>query len=149
MKTMVIMAVLALAAVGAGAFGGMQYHEHAKTRSALNGANAELQKTRTDLKTTSDDLAALRKQFGEQQMALTMLQAEMTNARAFVEAEKAVSARLREDMAKMKEEFATALRAAAARSQARSSGPMLYDSPKPAVIQGRRGANVANPAPAQ
>jgi hypothetical protein len=81
-----------------------------------------------------------------------MLQAEMTNARAFVEAEKAVSARLREDMAKMKEEFATALRAATTRaSQSRSAGPMLYDSPppKPMAIQGRRGANVAAPAPAQ
>jgi septal ring factor EnvC (AmiA/AmiB activator) len=77
-----------------------------QTKSALNSANGELQKARTDLKGALDELVSLRKQYSEQQMALGQLQAEMANARAFVEAEKAVSARLREDIAKMKEEFA-------------------------------------------
>jgi len=149
MRTMMAAAVLAaLAAAGAGAFAWIQRQELVQTKSALNSANAELQKTRTDLKGALDELVSLRKQYSEQQMALAQLQAEMANARAFVEAEKAVSARLREDMAKMKEEFATALRAARA-SQARPAGPMLYDPPKPMVIQGRRGVQAVNPAPAQ
>ena len=149
MRTMVIVAVLAaLAAAGAGAFGWMQHQEHRQTKAALNSANSELQKARSDLKVASDELVSLRKQYSEQQMALNQLQAEMANARAFLEAEKAVSARLREDMAKLKEDFATALRAARA-SQARPAGPMLYDTPKPMVIQGRRGAQAVNPAPAQ
>ena len=149
MRTMVLVAVLAgLAAAGAGAFGWMQHQEHRQTKSALNNANAELQKTRGELKVASDELVSLRKQHAEQQMALNQLQAEMANARTFLEAEKAVSARLREDLAKMKEDFATALRAARS-SQARPAGPMLYDSPKPMVIQGRRGVQAVNPQPAQ
>ena len=149
MRTMVVVAVLAgLAAAGAGAFAWMQHQELRQTKSALNNANTELQKTRSDLKVASDELVSLRKQYAEQQMALNQLQAEMANARTFLEAEKAVSARLREDMAKMKEDFATALRAARS-SQARPAGPMLYDPPKPMVIQGRRGVQAVNPQPAQ
>ena len=149
MRTMVVVAVLAaLAAAGAGAFGWMQHQEHRQTKSALNSANSELQKTRSDLKVASDELVSLRKQYSEQQMALNQLQAEMANARTFLEAEKAVSARLREDMAKLKEDFATALRAARA-SQGRFAQPALVDSPPTRVIQGRRGAAIAAPAPAQ
>ena len=149
MKTMVVVAVLAaLAAVGAGAFAWMQRLELMQTKSALNSANAELQKTRADLKGTQDELISLRKQYAEQQMALNQLQAEMANARAFVEAEKAVSARLREDMAKMKDEFATALRAARA-SQGRFATPTLADPPPARVVRGQRGVNIGAPSPAQ
>ena len=58
-----------------------------------------------------NDLIALRRQFSEHEMALHQLQAEMVNARAFVDAERAVSARLRGELAKMKEQLATAPRA--------------------------------------
>lgn len=149
MRTMVVVAALAaLAAAGAGGFAWMQHQELLQTKSALNSANSELQKTRTDLRSTSDELISLRKQYSEQQMALNQLQAEMANARAFVEAEKAVSARLREDMAKIKEEFATALRAARA-SQNRFAAPTVADPPPVRVIQGRRGVQAGNPQPAQ
>jgi hypothetical protein len=111
MKLIVVAAVAALAAVAAGGFAWHEYQAHLETRTALARAQAELQKTATDLKTTQDDLIALRRQFSEQEMALNQLQAEMVNARAFVDAERAVSARLRADLAKMKEESATARRA--------------------------------------
>ena len=110
MKTTLIMAALAIAAAGAGAYGWLQHQEHAQTRSALSAASSELQKSRAELKTAVDELSALRKQLSEQQMALNQLQAETTNARAFVEAEKAVSVRLRQEIAKMKEDQAGALR---------------------------------------
>jgi hypothetical protein len=55
---------------------------------------------------------------------LNQLPAEMVNARAFVEAEKAVSTRVREELAKVKEEYAAALRAGRA-VQVRPAAPTL------------------------
>ncbi len=111
MKLIVVAVVAALAAVAAGGFAWHQYQAHLETRTALARAQADLQKATTDLKMAQDELIALRRQFSEQEMALNQLQAEMVNARAFVDAERAVGARLRADLGKMKEEYATALRA--------------------------------------
>jgi septal ring factor EnvC (AmiA/AmiB activator) len=133
-RTIILMAVLALAAVGAVAFGGLQYQEHAQTRSALRAANADLQKTRSDLKSAQDELISLRKRYSEQELALQQLQAEMATARAFVEAEKAVGARLRDELAKQKEESAAALDKART-PQNRLAPPSVLDAPP---VQGRR-----------
>ena len=111
MKLVVVAVVAALAAVAAGGFAWHQYQAHFETRTALARAQAELQKTTSDLKTRQDELIALRRQFSQQEMALNQLQAEMVNARAFVDAERAVGARLRGELAKMKEQLATAPRA--------------------------------------
>jgi hypothetical protein len=85
-------------------------------------------------------------------MALNQLQAEMVNARAFVDAERAVSARLRQELGKMKEEFAAALRAGRS-AQSRNTGPaapMLIRQPQqPMVIrQAPGGASLQRSAPA-
>jgi hypothetical protein len=155
MKLIVVAVVAALAAVAAGGFAWQQYQAHLETRTALARAQAELQKTTTGLKTTQDELIALRRQFSEQEMALNQLQAEMVNARAFVDAERAISARLRGELAKMKEEYATALRTGRS-AQSRNTGPaapMLIREPQqPMVIRAvPGGASVqrANPAPAR
>ena len=142
-RTIILIAVLALAAVGAVAFGGWQYQQHAQTRSALRAANAELQKTRGELKSAEDELVSLRKRYSEQELALQQLQAEMATARAFVEAEKAVGARLRDEMAKQKEDSAAALNKARA-SQGRQSGPTVVDAP-PVQGRARRGVQAVNP----
>jgi peptidoglycan hydrolase CwlO-like protein len=155
MKAMAVVAILAgVAAAAAGAYAWMQHQDLAQTKAALNGANSELQKTRSDLTATQAELVALRKEFSEQQMALNQLQAEMANARAFVEAEKAISARLRAELVKMKEQFATALRAGrGAPSRNTPAPPMLVREPQqPMVIRAvPGGASVqrANPAPAR
>ena len=54
MKTSLIMAALAIAAAAAGAYGWLQHQEHAQTRSALNAANSELQKSRAELNTAAE-----------------------------------------------------------------------------------------------
>ena len=88
-------------------------------------------------------------------MALNQLQAEMVNARAFIDAERAVSARLRAELVKMKEEYATALRTgrSAQSKTAAPAGPMLIRQPQqPMVIRAvPGGASVqrAAPTPAQ
>jgi uncharacterized protein HemX len=137
MKPIILVALLAVAAAGAGAFGWMQMQENAQTKLTLASANAELQKAKADAKTARDDLGALRKQFSEQQVAFTILQAEMVNARGFLEAEKASTARLRDELARQKEEFANALKAA---RSAQAGRP--YDSPRPVVV--RPGSTLSN-----
>jgi uncharacterized protein HemX len=131
MKLIVVAVVGALAAVAAGGFAWHQQQAHLETRTALARTQADLQKTTTDLKTAQGELIALRRQFSEQEMALNQLQAEMVNARAFVDAERAVSARLRGDLAKMKEEYATALRTgrSAPSRKAAPAAPMLIRQP--------------------
>jgi hypothetical protein len=149
MKLIVVAALAALAAVAAAGFAWQQHQAHLETRAALASAQSELQKTSTDLKTTQDELVAVRKQFSEQQLALNQLQAEMVNARAFVEAEKAVSARLREELAKVKEEYASALRAGRA-LHARPAAPTLLTPNRPMVIQaGPRGSAISAPMQAR
>lgn len=153
MKLVVVAVVAGIAAVAAGGFAWQQHQAHLETRVALTSANSELQKSRSDLKTTQAELVALRKEFSEQQMALNQLQAEMANARAFVEAEKAISARVRAELAKMKEEYATALRAGRS-AQSRNTAPvapMLIREPqRPMVIrQAPGGASVGAPAAAR
>lgn len=149
MKLIVVAVLAALAAVAAAGFAWQQHQAYLETQAALASAQSELQKTRTDLKTTQDELIALRKQFSEQQLALSQLQAEMVNARAFVEAEKAVSARLRGELAKVKEEYAAALRAGRA-VQARPAAPTLLTPTRPMVIQaGPRGSAISAPMQAR
>jgi len=155
MKLIVVAVVAALAAVAAGGFAWQQHQAHFETRTALASAQAELQKATTDLKTRQDELIALRRQFSEQEMALNQLQAEMVNARAFIDAERAVSARLRGEVARMKEEYATALRTGRS-GQSRNAAPaapMLIRQPQqPMVIRAvPGGASVqrATPTPAQ
>ncbi len=144
LKMIVGAVLLAVAAVGGAAFGWMQYSNHAQTRTALRNANADLQKTRTDLKSTQDELIALRKRYSEQELALQQLQAEMATARAFVEAEKAVGARLRDDLAKQKEESAAALDKARASQSNRLAPPSVVDAPP--VQSRRRGTQAVNPS---
>jgi septal ring factor EnvC (AmiA/AmiB activator) len=155
MKLIIVAVVAGLAAVAAGGFAWHQQQAHLETRTALARAQAELQKSTADLKAAQDDLIALRRRFSEQEMALNQLQAEMVNARAFVDAERAISARLRGDLAKMKEEYATALRTgrSAQSRNAAPAAPMLIRQPQqPMVIRAvPGGASVqrANPPPTQ
>ena len=136
MKMMITAVLAAVAAAGAGAYGWMQHEEHARTKAALSSANAELQRAGATLKTTQDELVALRKQFSEQEMALNQLQAEMANARAFIEAEKAVSARLRGELAKTRVAAPTLIRV--------PQQPMVIRA-----VPGGASLQRASPAPAQ
>lgn len=72
------------------------------------------------------------------------IQAEMANARSFLEAEKAVSARLREEITKMKEAFAKAGRADAAPPR-----PMAVRPQPMTVVPGPRGSAVGAAVPAR
>ena len=149
MKLIVVAVLAALAAVAAAGFAWQQHQAHLETKTALASAQSELHKTRTDLKTTQDELVALRRQFSEQQIALTQLQGEMVNARAFMEAEKAVSARVREELAKMKAEYAAALRTGRA-LQVRPVAPTLFTPARPPVVQaGPRGSAIGAPMQAR
>jgi septal ring factor EnvC (AmiA/AmiB activator) len=149
MKPMVLAVLAAVVVLLAAGFAWQQHQAHLETKAALASARAELEKTTTDLRTTRDQLIVLRKEFSEQQLALNQLQAEMVSARAFVEAEKAVSARLREDLGKVKEEYAAALRAGRA-MQVRPATPSLLAPPQPMVIQaGPRGSAVSAPMQAR
>lgn len=103
MKTVAMAAVCTIAALAAAGFAWQRHEALAATEVELTRINAELQKASTDLRSKSAELEALRKQAAEQEMALGQLQAELAAAKSFVEAEKAVAVRLREELANAKE----------------------------------------------
>ena len=101
------MAAVCVLGILAGA--GLAWERHqaaAQARSELAGVRSELNQAQLELRRMREERDALHRESTEQKLQLQQIQAEMANARSFVEAEKAVSARLREDIVKIKEEFA-------------------------------------------
>jgi predicted RNase H-like nuclease (RuvC/YqgF family) len=101
--------VAAVCVLGILASAGLAWERHqaaAQARAEAASVRSDLNQAQVDLRRMREERDALHRESTEQKLQLQQLQAEMTHARSFVEAEKAVSARLREDMVKMKEDFA-------------------------------------------
>jgi septal ring factor EnvC (AmiA/AmiB activator) len=134
MKTIAVAVVCAFAAVAAAGFGWMKYQELAAAKAQLTTTNTELQKTRADLRATQTELAALRKEAADAKLAMEQMQADLTTARSFLEAEKGVSARLRDELNQAKQQLAAAGRRPAAQAGPASAPPSVYN-PKPMGVR--------------
>jgi septal ring factor EnvC (AmiA/AmiB activator) len=116
MKTILI-AVAAVLVVAAGAFAWQRHQSLAQTKAELARVNSELQRTRSDLQAARGELATLQRQAAEQKLALDQLQADLSTARAFLEAEKGIGARLRDELLKAKEERSGGAKARTAKAK--------------------------------
>ena len=144
MRTVALL--LALAATGAVAFAWQEHQELAETGAELGLANGQLQKARTERQALQTELAALRKEAMAAKLAMDQMQADLTAARSFLETEKAATLRLRDDLAKAKEQLASASR----RPGSQFGAPMAV-SPRPtttvrAAPGGPSAAGAAAPA---
>jgi hypothetical protein len=151
-------AAAVVVAIGAGVFA-WQRHEAAEAAAAqVAGLKAEAQKADADMKAARAERDALRKEMAELKLAADQMRAEIDTAKQFIEAERAVSARLREDLAMA----AARLAMMASRPQQRSAdaippgvlppGMMLMPRDKPPVAvrlapnAGPTAVGVARPA---
>ncbi|HXR58845.1 MAG TPA: hypothetical protein VN747_05970 [Burkholderiales bacterium] len=98
MKSALLAAVLALAALAAGGFAWHTRQALSETRRELAGVKSQLEKTQGELKTAQVEAETRRKQAEAQKAALEQAQAEVNAARHFLEAERAMNTRLREEL---------------------------------------------------
>ncbi len=134
MKMIAIVVALVVALIAAVAAAGFTWQGNQTLEAALAGANAQLQKTQSDLRSVTGEVAALRKESVEQKMALEQQRAELATAKGFLDAERAATARIREELAKAKEQIAFMTRSRAAQSTPAHLVPMPV-RPPPMVIR--------------
>ena len=96
---MVVLLAIALVAAAAGAtYAWQKNSELEKTKRELAGAVSGLEKAKADALAAKEASNALRKELADQKTEVEQLRSQMTAASAFLEAEKAVSVRLRQDL---------------------------------------------------
>ncbi|HEX2649075.1 MAG TPA: hypothetical protein VHN19_03950 [Burkholderiales bacterium] len=97
MRTL-LAAVLGLAALAAGGFAWHTHRALGETRRELADLKTQLDKAKTDLKTAQAEAEKQRKEAETHKAALEQTQSELASARHFLEAERAMSTRLREEL---------------------------------------------------
>jgi uncharacterized protein HemX len=140
----IVLAVVVVAAAGGGFY---VWHEHqqlvqvqrelAETKSALDKASAQA-------RAAKDEASAARKELDEQKMALAQLKVDRDTAVAFLESEKAHSARLQAELTSAREQLAVLRSRSAPYAQ-----PTLAPQPRPIPVLGGRGASVSAARPAR
>jgi peptidoglycan hydrolase CwlO-like protein len=147
---LILAIVVAIAASG---FAWQRNQALDEARAALSGANTQLQKAQADLKSVTAEVAPLRKEAADQKATIDQLQAELSSARAFLEAERAATARIRDELTLTKEKMAFMDRSRAAPSAQPGLGypapTMIRPSAPPMVIRAvpSTGNTVGAPAP--
>jgi len=124
----------------------MQLHrELVETKGALDTASAQA-------RAAKDEAAAARKELDEQKTMLGQLKVDRDAAVAFLESEKAHSARLQAELTSAREQLAVLRSRSLPYGQPAVSRPTLAPQPMPLPVMGNRGsarsAARAAPAPA-
>ena len=97
MKTLVA-AVLGLAALAAGGFAWHTHQALGEARRELAGLKTQLDKAKADIKTAQTEAEKQRKEAEAQKIALEQAHSELNTSRQFLEAERAMNTRLREQL---------------------------------------------------
>ncbi len=126
MKMTAVAVASVIAAVAAAGFAWQRNQALEGTKLDLASANSQLEKAAASARTLEAAVDALRKESAGQKMALDQLRADLTTARAFLEAESSSSMRLREELARAKEQLASL-----------SRGRAVQAVPSPSVVQPR------------
>lgn len=143
---MVALTVIALTAAAAGAtYAWQKNSELEKTKRELAGAVTGLEKAKADALSAKEAANALRKEMADQKAAVDQLRSEMAAASSFLEAEKAVGARLRQELSMANEKLALLTNRRPGRDAQSIQGlsPIL-----PMTIQSAPMRVIAIPAPA-
>jgi len=124
------------------------------TRLELADANSRLQKAEARIKPLEATVETLRKESADRQQALDQLRGEFTNTRAFYEAERDMGLRLREELARAREQLAAAMRGRGPQAgvpppDPRSLVPMLVRPAPVRIAPAGSGAAVGAAIPAK
>ena len=110
MKSNILIAVLAVAAVAIAGFAWNRHQSLEATRAELSATSSKLQQAEARIKPLEASVESLRAETAAQQKSLEQLKTEVANAKVFLEVEKEAGIRLRDELARMKEAFALAMR---------------------------------------
>jgi hypothetical protein len=150
MKTIALVVVV-IAAVAAAGLAWQRTQALEEAQAALASANSLLQKTRSELRSVTAEVAPLRKESAEQKATIEQQRVELASAKSFLDAERASTIRVREELTLAKEQIAFMARSRATQSAPPFALPMPV-RPPPAVIRAApsgSGAAVGAPAPAR
>lgn len=132
MKT-IVLAIALVAAVAAAAFAWQKNQAFETSQAALAAANGQLQKAQADLKALKAEVEPLRKETAELKAAFEQQKSELATAKAFLDAERAATMRVREELTTAKEQMAFILRSRAAQSSS-FPGPVMIRPPTPPTV---------------
>ena len=137
----IVLAVVVLAAAGGGAFYIWQAHEQlAQSRRELAETKSALDKASAQARAAKDEATAARKELDEQKMTLAQLKVDRDTAVAFLESEKAHSARLQAELTSAREQLAVLRTRALPYGQPAITRPTLAPQPMPLPVMGNRGS---------
>lgn len=155
-KTMIAVTVLSvILALAAAGFAWEKNRALEAGKLELADANARVHKAEARIKPLEASVEALRKETATQQQALEQMRGELDSAKAFFEAERDFGLRLRDELAKVKEQLAVAYKGRgpqAATAPALPPGLVLPSIVRPAPMRVERagsGASFGAPAPAR
>jgi septal ring factor EnvC (AmiA/AmiB activator) len=155
MKMIAVAIAAVIAAVAGAGFAWQRNQALEKTKAELASTNSQMQKAKDDMLAMRVETEALRKEFAEQKLAAERSRADLASAQSYLDAEKAVGARLREELLKTKEQLASAGRPRSAQAaQVNPGAPTVRMVPtQPMVIKrsdpsGKAAIQASPPGPA-
>ena len=98
MKGTLMAALLGLAALAAGGFAWHTQQALGETRRELAGLKTQLDKAKADIKTAQAEAEKQRKELEAQKLAVEQAQSDLNSTRQFLEAERSMNTRLREQL---------------------------------------------------
>jgi septal ring factor EnvC (AmiA/AmiB activator) len=140
----IVLAVVVAAAAGSGFY---VWHEHQQLMQAqreLADTKSALDKATAQARAAKDEAAAARKELEEQKATLAQLKTDRDTAVAFLESEKAHSARLQAELTTTREQLAVLRSRSVPYAQ-----PTLAPQPRAVPVLGGRGAAVSAARPAR
>lgn len=145
MKIAVI--VLAVIALGAAGLAWQQHRALAGAQAELAMAKSDLQKAQAEARAKDAAAETARKEAAAHKAALDQQQAEFRATQSFLETERALSARLRDELERAKEMIASGGRPRGGQPQASQSAPPGYVPmlvrPQPTTIRAAPSAGAA------
>jgi peptidoglycan hydrolase CwlO-like protein len=126
MKMIAVAVVSVIAALAAAGFAWQKTQALERTKLELANAQSQLEKATASIRPLQATVDALSNESAEQKLALGQLRSELTTASAFLEAERSSSLHLQEELAKAKEQLASA-----------SRGRAVQPVQRPSVVQPR------------
>lgn len=136
----IVLAVVVAAAAGGGLFVWQEHQQLMQAQRELAETKSALEKATAQARAAKDEATAARKELDEQKMTLAQLKADRDTAVAFLESEKAHSARLQAELTSTREQLAVLRSRAVPYGQPALSRPTLAPQPMPLPVMGNRGS---------
>ena len=136
----IVLAVVVVAAAAGGFYAWQEQQQLAQVQRELAETKSALDTATAQVRATKDEATAARKELDEQKLTLAQLKTDRDTAVAFLESEKAHSARLQAELTTAREQVALLRSRPVPYGQPTVSRPTLAPQPMPLPVMGNRGS---------